>query len=525
MSPAPSSKLPKSKSLRGYTIQVHGGEMPLHTLITGEYEGVRVFPSAYERQTRLIDIMIDVAIETNVLDMLEQGRKPASIMGSKFVRIPGKQGLAAQHALQENMPHLLIDDAPTVRHKKCMEALASLREKGYLVTSKTLCSPSRLKENREFINEFAKEWDEYTRSLKDWRDNPVAGEKRPTPPDTDDKRFSTQPVDMNLAVFNNLSSLVQLEEPGPKRRISAVDKLARSGGGLVIDGSDLNAASLKDMNRIKVSIATKARSEDFLNLLEARMSQEPVAGLDSNILIDTWKLQNSGFLDRKAAIAFPRESGQTALPAKGTIAEVMVTSPQLSVAHVITHYIYDLIREMEVCKRPDNPEYESIKREGELDVRKLFPAEGDSEAAGMAKIRARESLYENYEKAKKSFDRRAERLGVGLRFPKFERQQFNTAEGLKNVLDALIHFHREVYINLINASAVEWQEHYFEHAYLAEARLNKGVKDPPKGGGKSYLPTEMLEAIAPDMQEKKRQLREKAYLQVQCAEQSQARSR
>lgn len=517
----------KPRSLRGYTMQAHGKEMPLNTLITGEHEGVRVFPSAYERQTRLIDIMIDVAIETNVLNMLEEGKKPVNLLGSKFVRISGKQGVAALTALQAVMPSLLIDDAPAMRHQKCMDTLAMLREKGYLVTSKTLCNNKKLKENREFISEFAKEWDEYTKSLKDWRDNPVAGEKRPTPPDTDDKRFSTQPVDMNLAVFNAHSSLIQLEEPGPKRRASAVDKLARTGGGLVSDGSDLNASCLKDMNRIKVSIATKARSDDFLKLLETRMRKEPVEGLENNILIDGWKLQNSGFLDRKVAIAFPRESNETSLPAKAAVAEVMVTSPQLSVAHVITHYVYDLIREMEVHKLPDQPEHESIKREGELDVRKLFPVAGDNETAKMAKIRAREDLYEDYEKAKKNFNRRAERLEVGLRFPNFERAQFNTSEGLKDVLDTLIHFHREVYINLINASAPEWQDHYLEQAYMAEAVLNDGLH--PKEyrnftNFKSYLPQEMLEEIATDMLDKKFRLREKAYQQVQ-EQQSKKQSR
>lgn len=524
MSPAHPPK-PSKKSLRGYTTEAHGGEMPLNTLITGEYEGVRVFPSAYERQTRLIDIMIDVAIETNVLDMLDEGEKARDLLNSGFVRVPGKSSVAAHSALQAVMPKLFMDDAPASRHQKCMDALAALREKGYLVTSKTLCNAAKLKDNRGFISEFAKQWDEYTKSLKDWRDNPVGGEKRPSPPDTDDKRFSTQPVDMCLAAFNELSSLIQLEEPGPKRRISAVDKLARSGGGLVSDGSDLNAACLKDMNRIKVSVATKARSDDFLSLLEARMRKEPVEGLDSNILVDGWKLQNSGFLDRKVAIAFPRESKETALPAKAAVAEVMVTSPQLSVAHVITHYVYDLIREMEIRKLPDQPEHESIKREGELDVRKLFPVEGDNETAKMAKIRAREGLYEDYEKAKKNFNRRAERLQVSLRFPNFERGQFNTPEGLQKVLETLIHFHREVYINLINSSAPEWQEHYLERAYLAEAALNDGTHPRELSNFrnfKSYLPQEMLEKIAPNMGDEKLSLREKAYQQVQ-AQQSQRR--
>jgi hypothetical protein len=480
-------KTPTSTS--AFVNAVHGVSKDRKNITLGEmYSGIRsesgavILDDAQTRQNDLVGVTLSSAMELLVLEGLRghfQNPHGYEILRDAGV-LDARKMVAIKEVERNEIINLLNGKGSTKNvDTQSQYLLQALKSKGVLAKSSAFATPQEIANYNKTSVKFTGAWDDYERDLAYWRRYGEHEDECPVQPDknpllaNDGIDYSRQPEDPRITKFKEVVAqlpvkdkvtgeampLVQVSDPGVKLKISAVRKLSEKYKQFDMNEMQLDASSLKDMNRIGVSLLSAGLVEDYNGIMQQNIavlnpSYKPVA-----FRAEAWGVTKTGYMDRKSYVTLPVKNKENAYGMLGTVAEVKLDIVPLKRAYRISHHLYDVARLME--------------NNGQLDLKRFDVNVGDHNLQRAAQ-ELRSHINKEIEISKDFFNRDAERyFGKGkYSFP--DVKIGDDVESVKTVHDALMGLHRQLYVDAINQTTPNTRYDYLRLAALKEGEINAG---------------------------------------------------
>lgn len=451
---------------------------------TGIVNGRAVFPSLYERQNALVEMMIDTSLELTVYEELKAGAGLVNMQRQGLLRDSVSESTLvdmqkeAEAAINRKKPDNTPDDAAI--RKGLLDILKTLRNSGHLAQAQDLCDPTTTAMQC------------YPTGLEAfYAERSVFLEKQTV--GMHEGKAPKKPQDPRIKEMNaNYTSMwIQIKDQGAKSDQRSEKKAGDKGVEKNARGDFPIGGALRDLARITVMPRSPSVAADFFALLRDKYPPHPTReGNLDRVFVEDWALKQSGYFDQTAYIAQGetienarlRQSGRT----KGLVAEIKVVGREMEKADYISHPIYEAVRKVRMDQ--------------------LFPRQQKDDNATFKAHRRHYAAV--YEALRNEFVEKAKEKQLSYAFPEFDTTHINDRNYFHQLVSDLTELRRTIHVDGVNReTSPEFAQAYLQTAYATEVALNNGRK----AGKKRFLPEMQLARVGKDYVIDHRALRNHAY--------------
>jgi hypothetical protein len=423
------------ENVQEFTQRWHG-EADFEVLYDGRVDGKKILPNASERQSDLIEMTLDVALETVLLDRLERRESPATLRKMGLIKRGGEQTVDS-----------CIDGKISP-----LDAVNQLRKAGKIQRANDLAKPQKMQAFYDETARFQAEMDDFQRELQDWRDGHT--DVMPSLPKKE------QPVDPRVKNFNEHygSNAIKIRDTGEKTRHGTRAKLGRK---------HCTASVLRDINRITVIPRSVAIGDSFVKILEERYKDKGYEGLPRTF-IEPFKISASGCMDRKCSVVIKNgfeERKNQGLPL-GAVSEIKIEGPEMLKADIDTHRAFRMLRTISKGEIPSMETFHKEYEETEVN---------DRPKSQWARI------HRNLQGTIAYYDRLEKTTGIGNdELPQIpDKLEDFTPKQAYEAIDGVRELNRNIYLKAAERSTDDWKVKFIEVAYDTIDALKK-ERDPVK---------------------------------------------
>lgn len=303
-----------------------------------------------KRQMKMVGLVIDAALVTNLCHALNDGKKLEKLRD--FLHLD-RQGRMLQNADKSETLTLdvaqrmidsmrMIDDEsarlPVITHY----VLNALVGKGLVVNHRDLVTDQAWANYREKLEQY--------KSVKSYYDE----QGLPNPP------LNSRPEDPRIIVCNKwTNATIAIKDNGAKSSGSITGKVSRK---RLNEGKKDLAAHIRDVNRVMILPAIPEVADTFYHVLDEQIRRRVVAsegrvsgaqsGRIPHLFVEKWAVKSWGQFDRMAYIALHGEREDGSLnPQDVHVAEIKAVGRSMERADLLTAPIYNLQRELNDIER------------------------------------------------------------------------------------------------------------------------------------------------------------------------------
>lgn len=271
-------------------------------------------PPPQKRQNELVNLTVNTALEAIVFRHL----KAAEATSESVIRILSTELGLVDEAGRKILAKIKKDSAENI--------LKELHDGHHIITVKNLVPEGAVEAYEQKLGEYHRQKILYAKHHLSPA-NPLV-----------------RPEDPRIATFNKrFENLYTLYETGEK----PMERLLEKGKALG------KISNIKDMNRITLVCQTPEDAKNMAGMLYNNFSSK---GEFPRLFDRDWQIKPHGYMDHKLCVAlkygFTKEDREDL--ARGGVAEIKITSPQMHTSDTFTRPAYRVLRQFEVGEKVDS---------------------------------------------------------------------------------------------------------------------------------------------------------------------------